>query len=150
MENNLVQISEQLTDAIDNALVKFKNISEEEWNKKPAGKWSKKEILGHLTDSAANNHIRFIKAQLAEKEFRGLGYEQDFFVDAQQYQQRNIKDVIELWRAYNMHLAHVIKHINPGKLNVTCLIGNDESVTFLFVVSDYVRHLKHHLGQILG
>lgn len=151
MENNLNTIAEQLLKDITKASEQFKSISEKEWSNKPApGKWSKKEILGHLIDSAANNHLRFVRAQLAEGEFVSFSYEQDFFVKSQHYQERPAADLIQLWSSYNRHLSHVIKHIDASKLNISCKIGQYEPVTFSFIISDYVRHLEHHLSQIIG
>jgi hypothetical protein len=151
MENKLNKIAEQLLKDITNASEQFKGISEKEWSYKPApGKWSKKEILGHLIDSAANNHLRFVRAQLAEKEFISHSYEQDFFVASQHYQQRSTAELIQLWLAYNHHLSHVIKHIDTSKLNITCKIGTNEPVTLSFIINDYVTHLEHHLSQILS
>ena len=150
METNLNDVAQQLLKDITNAAEQFKGISELEWALKPAtSQWSKKEILGHLIDSAANNHLRFVRAQLAEEEFVSHAYEQDFFVSSQHYQERSTTDLIQLWLAYNKYLSHVIKHINPAKLNTICKIGSYEPVTLGFIVSDYVTHLEHHLSQIL-
>jgi|SRR6185312_276509 len=151
LRKDVKEISTDLLKTIDQAAKKFAFISEEQWSKQPSPEsWSKKEILGHLIDSAANNHIRFVRAQLAETEFTGLSYEQTFFVSSQQYQQRSSTEIIELWQAYNRHLAHVISHIDTSKLNVICKIGQSEPATLLFIVEDYLAHLKHHLEQIVG
>jgi hypothetical protein len=151
LRNDVTQISIELLKIIDEAFEKFKLIPEKEWSARPSPEqWSKKEVIGHLIDSAANNHIRFVRAQLAQNEFVGLSYEQSFFVSAQQYQQRGHTELIELWLAYNRHLAHVIRHIDSTKFNVLCKIGQNEPVTLLFVVEDYIGHIKHHLKQIIG
>jgi len=113
------------------------------------GKWSKKEILGHVIDSAANNHQRFVRAQ-AEPEFSFPGYAQEFWVDTQQYQQESWKTLIDLWKGYNAHLLHVIAQVSSEGLKHRCSIGGAEPVTLEFLITDYVRHLAHHLEQILG
>ena len=113
-----------------------------------AGKWSKKEILGHLIDSASNNHQRFVRAQL-ETVISLPGYVQNLWVGTQGYQNENWSDLARLWRCYNLHLLHLISRIPPGKLTHTCVIGGAEPVTLEFLVRDYVRHLEHHLSQIL-
>jgi hypothetical protein len=113
------------------------------------GKWSKKEILGHLIDSTANNHQRFVRAQL-ETEISFPGYAQNLWVGTQGYQSENWNDLVQLWRSYNFHLLHVISRISPEKLTNTCAIGDREPATLEFLIVDYVRHLEHHLSQILG
>jgi hypothetical protein len=114
---------------------------------RPAGKWSPKEILGHLVDSASNNHQRFVRAQL-EPELRGPGYEQARWVAAQGYAQRPWSDLVELWSAYNRHLAHVIAAIPEERGDTPCHIGDEPPVTLRHVALDYVGHIHHHLRQI--
>lgn len=112
-----------------------------------SGKWSRKEILGHLIDSACNNHRRFVKMQVQS----GLmldGYEQDDWVRLQHYQQESWQAVVTLWQAYNLHLAHVIEQIPTGSLANTCMLGG-KTLTLEFLVTDYLAHLEHHLTQIL-
>jgi hypothetical protein len=151
LNRDLPQVSVNLLSVITAAAEKFKSLSEEQWSARHMpGKWSKKEVLGHLIDSAANNHIRFIKAQLTKTIFIGPSYEQEFFVASQQCQERNTADLIELWLAYNKHIAHVIRYIDPSKLDVGCKIGEAEPVSLLYVVEDYIEHMKHHLAQIVG
>ena len=113
-----------------------------------AGKWSKKEILGHLIDSASNNHQRFVRAQ-HERAISLPGYAQSLWVDSQGYQEENWSDLVQLWRCYNLHLLHLISRIPPEKLANTCAVGGDQPVTLEFLAMDYVRHMEHHLGQIL-
>jgi hypothetical protein len=123
-------------------------ISEEEAARKPdPAKWSKKEILGHLIDSAANNHQRFVRAQLAPA-VELPGYEQDGWVRVQAYMIEPWQDLIEFWRFYNRHLVHVMETIPEDYLAHTCAIGGKPAVTLGFLVEDYVRHLEHHLDQI--
>ncbi|HUG53454.1 MAG TPA: DinB family protein, partial [Vicinamibacteria bacterium] len=112
------------------------------------GKWSPKQILGHLIDSAVNNHHRFVRAQLAPP-LVFPGYEQDGWVAVQGYQDRPWAELTALWAALNRHLAHVIGRIDPRALETECTIGSDPPVTLRFVAEDYVRHLRHHVAQIL-
>ena len=83
-------------------------------------KWSPKQILGHVIDSAANNHQRFVRVQ-AESDLNLPGYAQDFWVDTQRYSDRAWSDLIDLWASYNRHLAHVITHIAEAKGSVLLL-----------------------------
>jgi hypothetical protein len=124
-------------------------ITEEEASRRDGdGRWSKKEILGHLIDSAANNHQRFVRAQLAPH-VDLPGYQQESWVRLQSYQTEPWSNLIQLWLQFNRHLAHVIANIEPAALQHTISLDGRASVTLGFVIDDYVRHLEHHLGQIL-
>ena len=111
------------------------------------GTWSRKQILGHLVDSALNNVQRFVRAQQAADLFM-LDYDQPGWVAASGYQQRPWTDIIALWAVLNVHLIHVIARIPPSALETPCRIGDSEPMPLEFVVRDYVRHLRHHLEQI--
>ena len=105
------------------------------------------EILGHLIDSATNNHHWFVRALQVE----GLvfpPYEQEDWVRLQDYNSTAWESLVELWRLYNYHLAHVIRRIPGDRLEVVCRIGPHEPVTLGYLVEDYVVHLKHHLRQL--
>src|SRR2546430_17260312 len=84
-------------------------------NRPAPGKWSKKEILGHLIDSAANNHQRFIRLQLSAR-IDLPGYDGDEWVRIQAYQDRPWREIIDLWVMYNTHLAAVIRNVDPRAL----------------------------------
>jgi hypothetical protein len=152
MEKTLLfACADDLLNTIATASTNFKAISETEWSKKEReGKWNRKEVLGHLIDSAANNHLRFVRAQLVEKEYISFSYEQEFFVNSQHYAERHTADLIDLWVSYNKHLAAVIRNVDPTKLTISCIIGNNAPVPLSFIISDYMAHLKHHLGQIIS
>ena len=111
------------------------------------GKWSRKEILGHLIDSAANNHQRFVRAQAVD-ELTDPGYAQQHWVASQGYATRDWTDLIELWCAYNRHLVHVIDAIPESRRDTLVHIAGDPTVSLGFVALDYVGHIQHHLGQI--
>jgi hypothetical protein len=113
------------------------------------GKWSCKQILGHLIDSAANNHHRFVRAQI-EKSLEMAGYTQDQWVSTQSYQQRNWNDLVTLWTCYNQHILHLILTAPAEHLTIPCKIAGDESGPLEFLMVDYVAHLEHHLNQILA
>ena len=136
-----------LASVVAHALPLLSAIPEDAASKKPApNKWSKKEILGHLIDSAANNHQRFMRLQL-QTEISLPGYDQDDWVRLNHYQQRTWKEIVTLWSAYNRHLASVIESLDDSALGHVWH-SPDGDVTLEFIASDYVRHLKHHLAQI--
>jgi hypothetical protein len=114
-----------------------------------AGKWSRRELIGHLIDSASNNHQRFVRAQV-DAVLTFPGYEQESWVERQAYKDESWADLTMLWKSYNLHLLHVISHMSNDRLDCLCAIGNNEPVTLRFLAEDYVRHLKHHLEQILS
>ena len=109
--------------------------------------WSPKEVLGHLIDSAANNHQRFVRAQETDA-LTVPGYEQNHWVRSQGYQDADWPHLIALWTHLNLHLADVIDRIPSAKYRVPCMIGGSAPVTLEFVIVDYLRHLKHHMAQI--
>lgn len=146
MQNARIELESLLAMALPRLL----NISETESCVRPApGKWSGKEILGHLIDSASNNHQRFVRAQLSS-EIRLLDYEQEGWVATQSYQTESWENLVRLWNVYNLHLLHVGTNVPAEKLNNMCFIGGNVPVTLEFIFVDYVRHVKHHLRQILG
>jgi hypothetical protein len=111
------------------------------------GKWSHKEILGHLIDSAANNHQRFVRLQLGAS-IDLPGYEQDGWVRVQGYQDRPWLEIVDLWQTYNLHLVSLIRHVPPAALRHLWHMPSGKSVDLEFIMRDYVVHLRHHLKQI--
>jgi hypothetical protein len=122
-------------------------ISDRDAGRTPAkGGWSRKELLGHLIDSATVNHQRFLRAQL-ETGFSFL-YEQNQWVDLQRYQDRPWHDLIDLWVALNRHLLLAIESIPEEKLQNLCGQGDDEPWTLAYRIPDYLHHMQHHIEQI--
>jgi hypothetical protein len=112
-----------------------------------SGKWSQKQILGHLIDSAANNHQRFVRGQLVER-LSDPGYQQQDWVQTQDYQGADWAELVDFWSLYNRRLAHLIGRLPESKLDTPIAIGGSEPVDLGFVAVDYLRHLEHHLGQL--
>jgi hypothetical protein len=139
-----------LHETIERELPNLRGVREEAAarNDGRAGSWSRKEELGHLIDSAANNHIRFVLASL-DGEFRGQGYAQDKWVEAHGYRDLSWGALVDLWYQYNRLLTHLVERIPDAHLDNRCVIGWGV-VTLRFVIEDYVRHMQHHLDHVLA
>ena len=133
----------------DREAAQLRAVTESESIVKPAsGGWSQKEELGHLIDSATNNHVRFVRASL-EPEFRGPGYEQDAWVSLHGYHDMPWSDIVEFWQRYNTFLAGLVRRIPSPLLDSQCVIGESAPVTLQFLIEDYTLHMQHHLDHIL-
>jgi len=110
-------------------------------------KWSPKEELGHLLDSAANNHLRIVRTLLEDQPAMPK-YEQERWVQMHAYQQRDWRELIDTWVAMNRQLLMVAASVPDADWTRTCTIGGAEPVTLKFVLQDYVAHTAHHLSRI--
>lgn len=126
--------------------IKLNQLGEEDFTHKPSpAKWSGKEYLGHLIDSAQNNIQRFVVGQYQNKPF--IVYEQEHWVAAADYQNYPLKDLIDLWILINKHLVIILKNIPEGDCNREVQTPNLHSIKWL--AADYNKHLLHHLHQVL-
>jgi hypothetical protein len=115
---------------------------------KPGG-WTRKQELGHLLDSAVNNHIRFVRAAL-DGSYHGPGYAQNEWVHLHAWQQLPWTTLLEFWQQHNMLLVHLIAQISSEELEAKCVIDHGQSVTLHFLITDYVLHLQHHVDHLLS
>jgi hypothetical protein len=141
-------LSEKIIQVVNSAEEILRRVSAED-SRAPTlpGGWSRRQLLGHLIDSASNNHQRFVRASLHDSlEFPG--YDQNGWSRVQAAEEADWSLLVALWANYNRYLAHVIAHLPAAKLEVPIRIGQDEPVTLRFVAEDYLRHMVHHLGQI--
>jgi hypothetical protein len=142
------ELSEKLVQAVQSAEGKLRKVSEADSNTPVLkGGWSRRQVIGHLIDSASNNHQRFVRASL-QGSLEFPGYDQDGCVRVQAVQNAPWPLLVSLWTDYNLYLAHVIAHLPADKLMANCRIGDDKPVTLKFLAEDYLTHLMHHLGQI--
>jgi len=124
-------------------------ISEEVFAYKPApDKWSKKEILGHLIDSATNNHQRFVRAQF--EDVPNIIYDQNNWNKCSAYSELNTKHLISFWEIYNRHLIEIMKSMPEENFTKECDTGDAEPHTIEWLFDDYVVHLQYHVKQIVG
>ncbi len=146
MLTNTISRLQYLCDTIPSLI---RQIPDEEFFHKPApGKWSKKETLGHLIDSATNNHQRFVRGQFENTPF--IVYDQDNWVTCSRYNDMPGSHVIAFWESYHRHLIEVIKYIPAESLSRTCKTNEPEPVTLQWLIEDYVKHQEHHLRQIVA
>ena len=137
----------ELEKIINTQIPNLKNISEEEYNFKPSpAKWSKKEILGHLIDSAQSNIRRFVVAQYEENPF--IKYSQDKWVSIANYQHWDTPDIINLWYLLNKQVYHIFNNTPETMYQRTCQTEALHSIEWL--ATDYLKHLRHHLHVILN
>ena len=115
--------------------------------KPSADRWSIAEVVGHLVDSASNNHQRFIRAQESES-LTFPKYDQNSWAAKNAYASANWESLVELWFHYNLQLARVIEQISEEHLEKRCMIGSLEPCTLGWLVTDYFDHLVHHLKKI--
>jgi hypothetical protein len=111
------------------------------------GGWSGKEVLGHLLDSVANNHQRFVRATL-DGSYAGPGYAQEAWVALHGYGEWSWAELLGAWRQQNATLARIMNRMEERTLSAECTIGASAPVTLAFVIEDYLDHLEHHVKQI--
>lgn len=146
---SISNVIDDLKEIINENVSNFKLISEEEFSHKELqDKWSKREILGHLIDSAQNNIQRFIRGQY-EKSPKII-YDPDLWVILNQYKEYGKSELIDLWALLNKQIVHIWEHVPSEKLTATCDIGESEHdfKNIQWLAEDYVAHLRHHISQI--
>ncbi len=126
---------------------KLRSIDSNVFAHKPSiEKWSKKEIIGHLIDSAANNHQRFVRGQFDDYPF--MKYDQNKWNTCSFHQEIEAEQLINFWTVYNRQILEIVKRIPVENLKRQIEIGS-ESYTLEFVIVDYVDHMEHHLKQVI-
>jgi hypothetical protein len=142
------ELSEKLLLVIDAAELRLRQIGAAQ-SASPIlhGGWSRKQVMGHLIDSASNNHQRFVRASL-QPSLDFPPYDQDGNVRVEAPEEADWTLLISLWAAYNRYLAHIIRRLPASKLETVCRVGDGEPMTLSFMAADYVEHLLHHLRQI--
>jgi len=154
------QFLNEFRDIVETARGNLLRLNAEQVASHAPAKWSPKQIVGHLIDSAANNHQRFVRAQFTD-DLICAPYDQESWVNAQKYAEVAWSDLVNLWASYNLHLHHVIAVMPPDTLSRIRVKHNLDQVawksidrttptTLEYFVRDYVGHMKHHLQQILG
>jgi hypothetical protein len=143
-------LAKSLEEVLAYEYVNLRVLTNEQAAVRPAGadSWSRKEELGHLIDSAVNNHVRFAAASL-QNDYSGPTYEQDGWVRVHGYHEMPWLSIVDSWRQHNELLSRLVKRIPEERLIVACRIGSADPVTLRFLIEDYVLHMQHHLDHIL-
>ena len=153
MTEDLKKVIDRLQQHINLAPSEFLKYPEGELRRKPApNKWSKKELLGHLIDSAANNHHRFIKIQFMPQPFFVEGYAQNDWVRIQNYNEKDSERLVNLWKVYNEHIFYIMQNTPEKNLNIKINAEDafENADTLFLLMKDYVDHMDHHLKQIFS
>lgn len=150
---------ESLMARLSQELPRLQALSDESASLSPApGKWSPKEIIGHLIDSASNNHQRFVRAQFTD-DLIFPGYDQNKWVMTQRYNEAPWQNLLDLWFAFNRQISRLISVIPKHQISrertkhnlhqiAWRTVPEDQPVTLGYFMDDYVAHLNHHLNQI--
>jgi hypothetical protein len=148
--DKLVQVADSIQQGINAAVARWRNLPEQTLRFRPSeDAWSIKEITGHLIDSAANNHQRFVRLQLLEQlTFPDYGQDNIHWVRIQNYQDRTWEELLGLWRFYNVQLAYIIRSADPSCLNHVWQLDAENRVTLFDLMTDYLKHIEAHLDQI--
>ena len=141
---------EKIASELEKAIALYKPLLEkiplEEMQRTPApGKWSKKEIIGHLIDSAQNNIRRLVLAQYEKDPL--VVYQQDKWVEISGYQDWKESELLDLWSSLNRQMVLILKNTAPESLNATALTPEPHTIGWL--AEDYLKHLRHHMHQVL-
>lgn len=155
------EVLEDFRRTIETAAERLLSMSEKESEAARAvGKWSPKEVIGHLIDSAANNHQRFVRAQFKD-DLVFPGYEQNEWVSVQRYKEESWPLLVQLWKTYNLHLLHVMASVPEEILRAERTehnldkiawqtVSTDEPTTLEYLMRDYIAHLKNHLKAVIN
>lgn len=112
-----------------------------------SGGWTRKQIVGHMVDSAANNHQRFVRAAI-DGSYAGPDYAQQEWVNAHGYEAQSWPTLLRWWQCQHQILAAVVERIPDERLNANCTVGSGTAVTLDFLITDYLRHQRWHLDQL--
>jgi len=137
----------ELGATIEEYLPKLRLLTDEESSIKPLpNKWSKKEVIGHLIDSAQNNIRRFIVTQYESNPL--IIYRQDEWIAINNYQVWSMEDLVQLWYLLNKQICSILNNTSEEILRRTCQTETSHSIEWL--AKDYIKHMKHHLHQALN
>lgn len=142
------QTSQDLDALVSRSLHRLRNITEDNAAEPlHRGGWSPKQVLGHLIDSASNNHQRFVRAAL-QGELDWPSYDQEGCVRVEAFQDAPWPMLIEIWSAMNRLLVHILAHLPDHAATFRCRIGGEADLSLSQLAASYVDHMRHHLTQL--
>lgn len=147
--NMSLSLSEYLQSTIDKELPNLRAISDAEASVSARNGWTRKQEVGHLIDSATNNHARFVQIALRDG-FKGESYDQNGWVALHGYSEMPWSTIVDFWYSYNGIIAKLVANIPEQRLATVCEVGNSGPITLRFLIEDYVVHMQHHIDQALG
>jgi hypothetical protein len=149
-DNTWDRLASDIESAVGDACKQFRKLPAESIEARPnPGDWSVKEILGHLIDSAANNHQRFVRLQVADNlAFPDYSQDNHAWISIQKYQEAPWDELLSVWRYYNLHLARIIRTVDPDCTEHVWVVDKNTSISLGDLMTDYLRHLEDHLQQI--
>jgi hypothetical protein len=109
--------------------------------------WTRKEVVGHMLDSAANNRQRFVRAAI-HGHYEGPTYAQHDWVRAHGYAEQSWETLLRWWDVEHEILASAVDRIQENRLEAECVVGGEAPVTLRFLIEDYLRHQRHHVEQL--
>lgn len=108
-----------------------------------------KNLIGHLIDSASNNHQRMVRLQYTSNlQFPGFSFENEVWISIQKHQEEDWFEMLQLWKYYNLHIAHIISHMDQSWLSNEWSDGTSDPVSLRDIIFDYLAHLTMHLNEI--
>jgi hypothetical protein len=110
--------------------------------------WSIKEIVGHLIDSASNNHQRLLR-YVSNGELSFPSYDQESFVSRANYKNFEYLDLLTLWYLHNKLLFHIYDNIPEGDLESSIKVGDRPAMSIRQLMEDYFAHLMIHENQLM-
>lgn len=147
---DMIHLSSSIEKAANSAYEQLIGLADEVVRRHPdEGEWSIKEIIGHLVDSASNNHQRWVRLQVAD-DLRFPDYQSDNenWVRIQRYNDQDWESLLSLWRLFNLHLSTVVRGADKACLQNKWGIDEGHNVTLKDLMVDYLRHLNDHADQI--
>lgn len=148
--NTWKRLATEIESAVNTARQDLESLTGELIEARPkSDEWSVKEVIGHLVDSASNNHQRFVRLQVSDGlNFPDYSRDNETWVSIQDYQNASWTDLLALWRYLNIHLAHVIRNVDGGCIDHVWVVDEDTTVSLSELMTDYLRHLQDHIEQI--
>jgi hypothetical protein len=148
--DELNKVADNIEQQVNSAVDRWRILSEQILTFRPSeDAWSVKEIIGHLVDSASNNHQRFVRLQLTDRLiFPDYGQDNIHWVRIQNYQEQKWGELLSLWRYFNIQLAYIIRSVDPSCLTNVWEIDAKSNASLYELMTDYLRHLELHLNQV--